>query len=580
MNASTPVVLSLQGVTKRFGPLVANDGIDLDLRRGEILALLGENGAGKTTLMNILFGHYVADEGTVRVAGPDGGLRPLPPGSPKAALEAGIGMVHQHFALAESLTVLENVVLGTRPLTRANLGLGSARQNLDRLMRESGLYVRPDERVARLGIGEKQRVELLKVLFRGARVLVLDEPTAVLPPQEVDGLIATLRRLAASGLSIVFISHKLHEVLKLADRVAVLRAGCKVAERPTAGADRALLAGLMVGRQIAASHRTPRQPGPPLLVLDGVSVAAEKGRAGLEGASLTLHAGEIVGIAGVSGNGQAALAGLVAGTAPPSGGSATLAGRRWPSSPSGAVAAGVARIPEDRHRDGIVPSLSVAENLTLETLSAPEVQRWGILRRDRIEARAREAIAAYDVRCPGPSTPIRLLSGGNIQKVILARVLDQNPRLVLANQPTRGLDIGATAEVHGRLLDARERGAGVLLISEDLDELLVLSDRVAVLAGGRLSPAEAVETLTLERLGLMMAGQGGSGVVGQGAPPLPGGESPPSGSDPRGWGEGDHLSARTRTWQLRRFAQAGEVGPLTPLPEGEGLREAAERTPP
>ena len=254
MNASAPLVLSIQGVTKRFGPLVANNGIDLDLSRGEILALLGENGAGKTTLMNILFGHYVADEGAIRVAGPDGELRPLAPGSPKAALEAGIGMVHQHFALAESLPFLENVVLGTRPLTRASLGLGAARQVLDRLMRESGLHVRPDERVARLGIGEKQRVELLKVLFRRARVLVLDEPTAVLTPQEVDGLIATLRRLAASGFSIVFISHKLNEVLKLADRVAVLRAGRKVAERPTAGADRALLAALMVGREIAPSR--------------------------------------------------------------------------------------------------------------------------------------------------------------------------------------------------------------------------------------------------------------------------------------------------------------------------------------
>jgi simple sugar transport system ATP-binding protein len=519
-----PLVLYIQGVTKRFGSLVANDGIDLDLRRGEILALLGENGAGKTTLMNILFGHYVADEGTIRVAGPDGDLRPLPPGSPKAALEAGIGMVHQHFALAQSLTVLENVVLGTRPLTRASLNLGAARQDLNRLMRESGLQVRPDERVARLTVGEKQRVELLKVLFRGARVLVLDEPTAVLTPQEVDGLTAVLRRLASSGFSIVFISHKLHEVLRLADRVAVLRAGRKVAERPTAGADRALLAALMVGREIAPSRRTPRPPGSPLLVLDRVSVPAEAGRVGLVEASLTLHAGEIVGIAGVSGNGQAALAGLVAGTARPFAGAATLVGQPLPSSPKEAVAAGVARIPEDRHREGIVPSLSVAENLVLESLGSPEVQRAGILRRERIETRAREAIAAYDVRCPGPSAPIRLLSGGNIQKVILARVLDRKPRLVLANQPTRGLDIGATADVHRRLLDARERGAGVLLISEDLDELLALSDRIAVLAGGRLSPAEAVETLTLERLGLMMAGQGGPGAGGQGAPPLPEGE--------------------------------------------------------
>jgi simple sugar transport system ATP-binding protein len=507
MTSLQPLVLSLQGVTKRFGPLVANDGIDLDLRRGEILALLGENGAGKTTLMSILFGHYVADEGAIGAAGRDGVLRPLTPGSPKAALAAGIGMVHQHFALADSLTVLENVVLGTRPLTRPSLGLAAARRALDRLMEESGLLVRPGERVARLTVGEKQRVELLKVLYRGARILVLDEPTAVLTPQEVAGLFAILRRLAAQGFAIVFISHKLHEVLELADRVAVLRAGRKVADRPAAGADRAMLASLMVGRAVAPSRREPRPPGRPLLVLDRASVSAEKDRVGLVDATLHVREGEIVGIAGVSGNGQTALAGLVAGTTRPSGGSATLSGERLPSSPGGAVAAGIARIPEDRHREGIAPSLSVAENLILESLDAPDVQRWSVLRRDRIDARARAAIAAYDVRCPGPSAPIRLLSGGNIQKVILARGLDANPRLVLANQPTRGLDIGAAADVHRRLLDARERGAGVLLISEDLDELLALSDRIAVLAGGRLSPAEPVETLTLERLGLMMAGQ-------------------------------------------------------------------------
>jgi general nucleoside transport system ATP-binding protein len=563
MNSPAPVVLSLRGVTKRFGALLANETIDLDLRGGEILGLLGENGAGKTTLMNILFGHYVADEGTIRIAGPDGDLRPLPPGSPKAALGAGIGMVHQHFALADSLTVLENVVLGTRPLTRTSLGLGAARKTLNRLMRESGLHIRPDERVARLTVGEKQRVELLKVLFRGARVLVLDEPTAVLTPQEVEGLIVILRRLAASGLSIVFISHKLHEVLKLADRVVVLRAGRKVADRPAAGTDGALLAALMVGRAVATSRRTPCPPGPPLLVLDRVSVPAEEGRVGLDDASLTLRAGEIVGIAGVSGNGQAALAGLVAGTAPPSGGAATLAGKRLPSSPREAVAAGVARIPEDRHREGIVPSLSVAENLVLESLSSPQVQRRGVLRRDRIEARACKAIAAYDVRCPGPSAPIRLLSGGNIQKVILARALDRHPRLVLANQPTRGLDVGATADVHGRLLDARERGAGVLLISEDLDELLALSDRIAVLAGGRLSPAEPVEGVTLDRLGLLMAGRGAH----PNALPLPEGE---------GWGEGAYLAVEATTCpaQRRRLAQAGEVDPLTPtpLPLGEGGR--------
>jgi simple sugar transport system ATP-binding protein len=501
------LLLSIESVSKRFGALAANDAIDLVLRRGEIVALLGENGAGKTTLMNILFGHYVADEGAIRIAQADGALRALPQGSPQAALAAGIGMVHQHFALAESLTAIENIVLGTRPLSAPSLALGAARKRLAAIMDESGLRVRLDAQVAQLSVGEKQRVEILKALYRDARVLILDEPTAVLTPQEAEGLFAVLRRLAASGLGVIFITHKLGEVLAVADRVAVLRGGRKAADRPTAGADRATLAGLMVGRDVPATRRTPREPGEPLLTLDRVSVAGPKGRVGLTDASLTLRAGEIVGVAGVSGNGQAALADLVAGLARPARGELRLAGvGRLAASARAMIDAGVARIPEDRHREGIVGSLSIAENLAIESLRSPDVQRGGFLRFDRLRQRAREAIAAYDIRCPGPEAPIRLLSGGNIQKVILARVLEREPRIVLANQPTRGLDVGAAAEVHRRLLDARGRGAGVLLISEDLDELFALSDRVAVMAQGRLTAPEPVETLTREGVGLMMAG--------------------------------------------------------------------------
>jgi simple sugar transport system ATP-binding protein len=506
---SPDVVLSLKGITKRFGFLVANDGIDLDLGQGEILALLGENGAGKTTLMNILFGHYVADEGTIAVAGPDGRLEPLPPGSPRAALTAGVGMVHQHFALAESLSVIENVVLGTESLLSSRLKLRAAHRKLERLMAGSGLMVAPDARVSRLSVGEKQRVEILKVLYRDARILVLDEPTAVLTPQEVDGLFSVLRRLSVSGLGIVFISHKLGEVLEIADRVAVLRHGRKVADQPVADADRRSLATLMVGREIAQSRREPRAAGDVLLALERVTVRPDRGGVGLMEASLTVRAGEIVGIAGVSGNGQAALAGVIAGTRAADAGTLTLAGSPvLAPSPQAMNDAGVARIPEDRHRDGIVGSLSVAENLALETLDSPDVRRAGFLRFDRLRARAEEAIAAYDIRCPGPEAPIRLLSGGNIQKVILARVLDRNPRVILANQPTRGLDVGAAAEVHRRFLDARMRGAGVILISEDLDELLALCDRIAAIARGRLTRAEPVEALTRELIGLLMAGQG------------------------------------------------------------------------
>ncbi len=509
--SGAPVILSLAGVTKRFGALVANDAIDLSLHRGEILALLGENGAGKTTLMNILFGHYVADAGAIAVAGPDGAFRPLPPGSPHAALEAGIGMVHQHFALAESLSAIENVVLGTEALSSPVLRLGAARKRLKALMKESGLDVPLDRPVSRLAVGERQRVEILKILYRGARILVLDEPTAVLTPQEVDGLFVVLRRLAKGGRAIVFISHKLREVIAIADRVAVLRAGRKVAETSVAATDRRALATLMVGREIPESRREPQAPGATVLSLKDVVIAGEDGRAGLDHVSLEVREGEIVGIAGVSGNGQTALAALLSGTARPQGGRAACFSAPLYGSAHAAVRAGVARIPEDRHREGVVGSLSVGENLALETLDDAAVQHLGFLRFSSLRRQARDAIAAFDIRCPGPDAPIRLLSGGNMQKVILARGLLRHPKFVLADQPTRGLDVGATAEVHRRLLDARRAGAAIVLISEDLDELLALCDRIAVMTGGRLLAPEPVETLTLEALGLLMAGQAQDG---------------------------------------------------------------------
>lgn len=505
-----PVILAIEGVTKRFGAFTANDSVSLDLRRGEALALLGENGAGKTTLMNILFGHYVADAGTVRVADAAGVLRPLPPGRPAAALAAGVGMVQQHFALAGSLTVLENVVLGTRGLLSPWLGLRAARARLAALMARSGLHVPPDRRVSALGVGERQRVELLKVLYRGARILVLDEPTAVLTPAEAAQLFQTLRRLQADGLSVVFISHKLGEVAAFADRVAVLRAGRKVADQPVGALDKASLARLMVGRDVPAPGRTPSHPGAPALVLDRVTVPGAGVRPGLQpglkDVSLQVHAGEVVGIAGVSGNGQAALAAAISGTQAPARGTVRVGGRPVRTA-AGSIRAGVGRIPEDRHHEGIVPNLSVAENLVLETLGAPAVQRGGFLRRGAMRAAAQRALAAHDIRCPGPDTPVRLLSGGNIQKAILARVLDAGPGVVLANQPTRGLDVGAAGAVHRRLLDARDRGAAVLVMSDDLDELFALADRIGVMSGGRLSTPQPAASLTPERLGLLMAGE-------------------------------------------------------------------------
>lgn len=507
MPIENPVLLELRGVTKRFGPLVANDAVDLVLRGGEILALLGENGAGKTTLMNILFGHYVADEGDVLVDDGAGRLTPLPPGKPKAALAAGIGMVHQHFTLVETLTVLENVILGADSLFRLTRSSRAARGKLAGLMARSGLQVDLDARVGDLAVGERQRVEILKALYRDARILVLDEPTAVLTPQESEGLYRVLRALADQGLAIVFISHKLNEVIAASDRVAVLRGGRKVAERPTVGADRALLAELMVGRAIAPSRREAREPGAPTLVLDRVHVSGGDHRQTLIDASLILRAGEIVGIAGVSGNGQGALAGLLSGLLAPSAGSMTLNGKMVTRfDPPSLIAAGVGRIPEDRHREGAVGAMTIEENLALETIGTSRFQRFGFLRRTAMRGFAEQSIKGFDIRCPGPEAPIRLLSGGNMQKVILARAMDGDPALILANQPTRGLDVGAVSEVHRRLLAARLSGAAVLLISEDLDELFELSDRIAVMFGGRLSPAMATDSLDIQTLGLLMAG--------------------------------------------------------------------------
>ncbi|MEJ8472933.1 ABC transporter ATP-binding protein [Roseibium algae] len=501
-----PTVLKLDDITKTFGALTANGDVSLSLRRGEILALLGENGAGKTTLMNILFGHYVADNGTVEVGTKDGTLVELEPGSPSAALEAGIGMVHQHFTLAENLSALENILLGTEPLSAFRSSRSKAKKHLDDLMARSGLAVDLNARISSLSVGEKQRVEILKALYRDARVLVLDEPTAVLTPQESDTLFATLKKLATDGLAIIFISHKLDEVIAASDRVAVLRGGRKVADLATVDCDKRHLAELMVGKHIAENARDPQAPGDTLLTLSGVTTGS--GRDALHGVNLELLSGEILGIAGVSGNGQGTLAKVISGLQAPADGSISLNGDNLTAaSAREMIDTGIARIPEDRHRDGIVGPMSVAENLAIEHIRKPENQRFGFLRFDTIAARAREAIAAYDIRCQSEKAPARLLSGGNIQKIVLARTLDANPCVVLAAQPSRGLDVGATADVHRRLLEARARGAGVILISEDLDELMRLSDRIAVIHRGHLSAPDPTEILDRGTLGLRMAGQ-------------------------------------------------------------------------
>ena len=495
------VVLRLDRITKRFGALVANNAISLTLHRGEVVALLGENGAGKTTLMNILFGHYVADEGSVEVFG-----APLPPGQPRAALAAGVGMVHQHFTLCDNLTVLENIRLGTESLW--SRGVAGARGKVAALARDFGLAVDPDARVGSLTVGQRQRVEILKALYRDARILILDEPTAVLTPQETDALFDTLRLATARGLSIIFISHKLHEVMAIADRCVVLRHGAVVGEVATAATDRAALAAMMVGGELSMPKAQARAAGAVLLRLDAVSTPDQGAAPGLKGVTLDMRAGQIIGLAGVSGNGQAALADVISGLLRPGTGRLAVLGQAlagW--TPRAAIAAGIARIPEDRHKTGTIADFNLTENAVLEGYFRPEFSQRGWMNWRAAEGFARGIIATYDVRCPGPGARIRLLSGGNMQKLILGRVLEPGPQIILANQPVRGLDVGAIAYVHSRLIAARDAGAAVLLISEDLDEVQSLSDVVHVMSQGRLSPGFARGTMTAAELGLWMAGQ-------------------------------------------------------------------------
>ena len=517
MTSPAPA-LQLLNITKRFGPLVANDAITLDLARGEVLALLGENGAGKSTLVSILFGHYVADAGTITVNG-----RPLPPGQPRAALAAGIGMVHQHFTLADNLSVLDNVMLGTEPLWQPFSRRGAARRRLLAEGARFGLQVNPEARVADLSVGERQRVEILKALVRGARILILDEPTAVLTPQESESLFATLVQMVAQGLSIVFISHKLDEVLRVSHRIAVLRGGRLVALLPAAGASKAQLAEAMVGRSVAPAHRVAGvAPGAPVLQMHGGQVGGRvgglvDGQAGphsqplLRDLALTVHAGEVVAVAGVSGNGQATLAALLCGEAALAAGTLLLQGRPLPARPRAFVQAGVARVPEDRHAVGVVGDLALWENAVLERYAEPRFARLGVLRRGEAAAFARGVLARFDVRgaeSDGVLTATKRLSGGNMQKLILGRVLghETRPVLIVANQPTWGLDIGAVAYVHQQLLDAAAVGSAVLVISEDLDEIFALADRIAVMHHGRLGAALPRADWTLARIGLAMAG--------------------------------------------------------------------------
>jgi len=501
-SQETRAFLELRSLTKRFPGVVANDRVSLSVRAGEVHALLGENGAGKSTLVSMLYGLLQPDEGEILLAGRRVRIR-----SPKDALALGIGLVPQHFLLVKKHTVAENVALGLSgvPFLAPTRGLEA---RLRQLGERYGLPVDPRAYVWQLSAGEQQRVEILKVLVRDVRLLILDEPTSVLTPQEARGLFQVLRRMKEEGHAVIFITHKLEEVLEVADRVTVLRRGRVVATLPVAGASRARLARLMVGEEVAPpkAERT-RPPGEPLLFVEDLWVKSDRGYFAVKDVNFEVRAGEIVGLAGVAGNGQSELIEALTGLRRPSRGWIRLGERDLTGRDARIYfEAGVAHVPEDRTHRGVVPSLSVAENLILKHYRYPPFARGPLLDRRAVRAFAADTVARYRVVTPSVDAPVRLLSGGNIQKLILARELYARPRLLVAAHPTYGLDVGAAAQVHRLLLAERDRGAAVFLVSEDLEEILALSDRILVIFDGKivaeLPPGEASK----ERLGLLMAG--------------------------------------------------------------------------
>jgi ABC-type uncharacterized transport system ATPase subunit len=502
--ADTPA-LELRGITKRFGSLVANDAIDFDLAPGEVHALLGENGAGKSTLMNVLYGLYQPDGGEIRMGG-----KPVRINSPKDAIEAGIGMVHQHFMLIPVMTVAENVVLASEPRRGPFLDLPAARARVRAVSERLGLGVDPDARIEELSVGQQQRVEIVKALYRDARILILDEPTAVLTPQEASDLFTILSALRKDmGTSIIFITHKLGEVLELADRITVLRRGRAVETVPRRSATEQSLARLMVGREVLLRvEKHPANPEGPVLEVRDLQVRDDRDLEAVRGASLDVRAGEIVGIAGVDGNGQSELVEAITGLRRPEAGTITVAGRDVShGSARTSIDAGVGHIPEDRQRRGLVLEFTLAENLALHDYRRRPASRMGILSPRRLVKRAGDLLVEFDVRGGGAETPASALSGGNQQKVVIARELSDDPRLLVAAQPTRGLDVGAIEFVHRRLVDERDRGRAILLVSFELDEILGLSDRILVMYGGRIVGEYGPGVSELE-LGVAMAGGG------------------------------------------------------------------------
>jgi simple sugar transport system ATP-binding protein len=498
------VKLELRGITKRFPGVIANRDVSLVIEPGEIHALLGENGAGKTTLMNVLYGLYRPDEGEIVIDDKTVAFH-----DPGDAIAAGIGMVHQHFMLIPVFTVTENVMLGVES-TRGPVGQldrSATRRRVIEISDRHNLHVDPDALVEDLPVGVRQRVEIIKTLYRESKLLILDEPTAVLTPQEDEELFAIMRSLKASGTSIVFITHKLNEVMEIADRITVLRAGRVVGTTTPAEATRESLAEMMVGRPVAlVVYKEPAKPGAPVLEIKGLVVNDDRGNVAVDGLDLEVRAGEIVGIAGVQGNGQTELVEAIAGLRHVLAGTISIDGREVKLDPRSVLEAGVAHVPEDRNEEGSVGGFSIAENLVLNTYYRPPFSRGPQLDREAIRANADRLVKDFDVRTPSIFNPIANLSGGNQQKVIVAREFSRPIRLLLAAQPTRGLDVGSIEYIHRRIVEQRDQGVAVLIVSTELDEVFALVDRIAVMYQGRIVDLLDPEVATPQLLGLLMGG--------------------------------------------------------------------------
>jgi general nucleoside transport system ATP-binding protein len=499
---AAPPAIALSHIDKRFGPVHANKDISLDVAKGSIHGIVGENGAGKSTLMSILFGFYQADSGEIRV---NGELMRI--ATPQDAIKAGIGMVHQHFMLVGNFTVLENVVLGAEGGVTLNAGLARARAELLRLERDYGLQVDPDALIDDLPVGLQQRVEILKALFRGADILILDEPTGVLTPNEAEHLFRILRQLRDQGKTIILITHKLKEIMAITDRVSVMRRGEIVATVDTAQTSPEGLAELMVGRRVLLRvKKGAPNPGRTVLEVRNVTVKDDDGVTRLDNVSFTVRASEIVGIAGVAGNGQSELLEVITGIREPASGEIFINGYKLPSDAAKARAAKLAHVPEDRHRLGVVTSFDACENSILGCHDDPKFQRGFLQNRSAIVANTDKNMQDFDVRPQDPHLRLGLFSGGNQQKIVLAREIEQDPDLLIVGQPTRGVDIGAIEFIHRRLIDMRDRGKAVLLVSVELDEIQGLADRVLVMCGGKIVGECAPDTPE-KKIGLMMAGE-------------------------------------------------------------------------